>query len=130
VGFWYRNRAASNFNFVLAGDVVDRPVITNVIVPNLQLISYPFSKPIRMTDMTLTNGMIGITSADADNIIIYKNQAYATYWLSSQAPNERRWVGAGNNLATNVFIQPGEGFWYRSRSASTNLWVEVRPYTF
>ena len=131
MGYWHKNQSGSNLNIVLVGDVVADGTVTNAIVPGLQLISYPFSTSIRMTDMTLTNGTPGTTAAQADNIMLYENQSFVTYWLFSHAnPTLHRKWRSGSGLATNVFIQPGRGFWYRSRSAETNFWIEARPYTF
>ncbi len=131
-GFWYRNRASSNTVIVLAGDVVDVTAVTNVVVPGLQMLAYPFSTSIRMTDLTLTNGVAGATLGAADNIMIYvpTNQSFSQYWLFSSAnPALNRKWRSSSGLATNVFIDSGQGFWYRSRLSTTNLWVEVRPYT-
>lgn len=133
-GYWFLNRASSNVTVVLAGNVVNEPTVTTSIVPGLQMLSYPFSSPVRMTAMALTNGQAGLNVGTGDNIMLYEptNQSFTTYWLSSN-PNPilfRHWVGAGNILATNVFIQPGQGFWYLSRLSTTNLWIEPKPYTF
>jgi hypothetical protein len=131
-GFWYRNRASSDMTLVMAGDVVDVGAVTNLLVPGLQMLSYPFSTSIRMTDMTLTNGVAGATLGGADNIMMYvaTNQSFNQYWLFSHTnPTlNRKWRSAAG-LATNVFVQPGQGFWYRSRLTTSNLWVEVKPYT-
>ena len=135
-GFWYLNRSASNLNITLAGNVVDDPVVTNDIVPGIQLLSYPFSKPILMTDMTLTNGVAGETADVADNILLYDStnvlSHFTTYWLYFYPGDDEfnwKWISTGG-LATNVFIQPGQGFWYISRSSTTSQWIEARPYTF
>ena len=131
-GFWYRNRASSDATLVMAGDVVDVGAVTNLIVPGLQMMSYPFSTSIRMTELTLTNGAPGATATTADNIMMYvpTNQSFNIYWLFSHTNPalNRKWRSA-SGLATNVFVQPGQGFWYRSRLATSNLWVEAKPYT-
>ena len=84
-GFWYINRSESDLPIVLAGNVVDDAVVTNNIVPGLQLLSYPFSKPICMTDLTLTNGMGGEVPEAADNILLYDPtnvlSHFSTYYL-------------------------------------------------
>ena len=122
MGYWYVNRSNANINLVLCGEVVDDLVFTNTIVPGLQLISYPFNTDIRVSEMTLTNGINNASSAFADNLILFDNanQAYTTYYLGSS----RRWRTA-SAFATNVFIKSGQGFWYVSR-ASTNYfpWIE------
>ena len=123
MGYWYVNRSNANINLVLCGEVVDDLFITNTIVPGLQLISYPFNADIRVSEMTLTNGVNNASDAFADNLILFNNmdQRYTTYYLGSS----RRWRTA-SAFATNVFIKSGQGFWYVSR-ASTNLSPGLNP---
>jgi hypothetical protein len=130
-GVWYRSRATSNQVLTLVGDVVNKGASTNMIRPGLQVVSYPFSTSIIMADLKLTNGVAAATSVNADNIQLYnpETQQYTTYWLFSSAnPSfNRRWRSA-TGFATNVVIQPGSAFWYRSRGAETITWVESIPY--
>ena len=133
MGYWYLSRASSNTTLILAGEAVDQLVVTNTIVPGLQILSYPFSANVRISDLTLTNGVAAVGSGSADNIILYEptNALFTTYWLySNAAPSfNRRWR-SGTGFATNVFIKSGEGFWYQSRTSTNLLWIETRPYTF
>ena len=134
-GYFYRNRATSNTTIILAGEVVNDVTITNIIVPGLQMLSYPFNTAIRMTDMSLTNGKTAGSGGEsiADNIVLYEptNRLYTVYWLNASAnpANDRKWR-TSSGLATNVFIQQGQSFWYRNRLGTNFRWVEARPYTF
>jgi hypothetical protein len=134
-GFWYINRSVSDLTITLAGNVVNAPAITNKIFPGYQLLSYPFSAPVCMTDLTLTNGLAGETPDVADNIMLYDSTNvlahFTIYWLYYYPGDDEfngKWLSA-NGVATNVFIQPGQGFWYVSRLNTTNQWVEEIPYT-
>ena len=134
VGFWYRNRLNSNSILILAGEAVDDTAVTNIIVPSLQILSYPYSTSIRLADMTLTNGKAGNSYQTADNLTLYEstNQAYTSYFLNSNSVNpalHRKWRTT-SALATNVYVQSGRGFWYLSRLSTNFLWVEIKPYTY
>lgn len=134
-GFWYRNRSSATITNVLTGDVVNEDTVTKIIQPGLQLLSYPYSTPIPLTDMGLTNGVYGTSEVLADNMIFYdpsatEGQQYVIYYLrfnkSLQMP---MWIAADGNLwATNVVVHPHQGFWYRSRSTNNIPWIEEKPY--
>jgi hypothetical protein len=130
-GVWYRSRAASNQVITLVGDVVNKSAVTNLIRPGLQVLSYPFSSSIVMSDLKLTNGTAATTAANADNIQLYnpETQLYTTYWLffSTNPSFNRRWRSSAG-FATNVVIQSGSAFWYRSRGTENINWVETTPY--
>jgi hypothetical protein len=116
----------------MVGDVVNDAAVTNTIVEGLQMISYPFSAPVVVSALTLTNGVAGTSVGTADNLIFYvpSNQSYKTYYLfSSGNPSfHRRWRDT-SSFATNVMVNPGQSFWYRSRTNTPLTWVEKRPYT-
>lgn len=95
------------------------------IEPGLQLLGCPFGSEIALSTLTLTNGTRGATFFDGDNIMIYDNAggAFSNYWLDSSGT----WVD-NSGPATNVTIDPGGGFWYRSRGGSSFNWNEPRPW--
>ena len=131
-GYWYRNRAEDDDHTVtLVGDVVMDDEIAVPIIEGLQILSYPFSSSAVLDNMDLTNGAAGSTAFDADNVIIFDNDSgmFKTYWLFSHTNPEfdRRWRDS-SGFATNVYINPGEGFWYRSRSETSFEWTASRPY--
>lgn len=76
------------------------------------------------------SGVYGDASDVADNVIIYDSdaQTYLTYYLRSHSsigyPEWRRLT----TWATNVYIESGQGFWFRSRIVSPYEWVEESPY--
>jgi hypothetical protein len=126
-GFWIRNRRTTNQTVVVSGDVVDYNAITNVLVPGLTMVSYPFSTDIDINRSSLTNGKNGKSSTLGDNITIWDAavQGYQTYWLRT----DKVWRTLSGEMATNVFVGSGKGFWYRNRNAANFNWVESRPYT-
>ena len=128
MGFWVLNRNATNETVVVSGDVGQQPVVTNHLISGLNLVSYPFSTVIDINSSAMTNGTTGKTAVGADNITLWdaSNQAYVTYWLKT---SDKKWHDNGGNLATNVTVGSGKGFWYLNRAASPFDWVEARPYT-
>lgn len=131
MGYWYRNRGETSRDITLVGDVVMDDEISMVIVPGLQILAYPYSTSVILDDLSLTNGVAGVTAATSDNLTVYnaETQSFQTYWLFEHAnPDfDRRWRDV-SGFATNVVINPGQGFWYRSRSESSFEWSETRPY--
>jgi len=131
MGFWYRNRAGTNLPITLVGDVVTDPAITNYIAPGLQILSYPYSAPIKLGHITLTNGIAGSSVGNADTIQLYDpvTKQFQNYWLfsSANATFNRKYRNT-TGLATNITIQPGQSFWFRSRTNVVMQWVETIPY--
>ncbi|HNR94873.1 MAG TPA: hypothetical protein PKK36_09745, partial [Kiritimatiellia bacterium] len=95
------------------------------IDPGLQLLGCPFGSDIALSEITLTNGTRGATFFEGDNIMIYNSASgtFSNYWLDSSGA----WVD-NSGPATNVMIDPGGGFWYRSRGGSSFNWNETRPW--
>ncbi|MGA1193314.1 MAG: hypothetical protein ACO3ZG_02910 [Kiritimatiellia bacterium] len=124
-GAWYLSRASESTTITLVGDVVDDAAVTNSIFPGLQILSYPYSSPVVLSDLALTNGVSGPSPFVSDNIMIYNpsNTSFSTYWLFS----DRKWV-SNQGYATNVVVNPGSSFWYLSRGSEVVEWVENKPY--
>lgn len=128
IGFWIKNtRKLSNETVVVSGDVVDVAIMTNVILPGVNMVSYPFSTEVEINRSALTNGYGHKSSLYADNVFIWDSasQSYQNYTLKT----DKKWYDFSGNLATNVKVGAGRGFWYRNRSGSNFSWVEMRPYT-
>jgi hypothetical protein len=130
MGFFYRSRTSESRTNTVVGDVVMSSSITNVIKPGLQLLSYPYSVGKNMSDLNLKGGVSGSALDVADNIVLFNSgtQAYITYYLRNlPAPSGLQWLGP-QGVATNVVINPGQSFFFRSRVTSNYNWVETSPY--
>ncbi len=129
-GFFYRSRASGTRTNIVAGDVVMAAAITNTIRPGLQLLAYPFSTRTLLSDMNLKNGVYGNALDVADNVMVYDvgTQNYQVYYLRSHSSIGHPEWRQDPNWATNVYIEAGQGFWFRSRSVSAYEWVENTPY--
>jgi len=128
-GFFYRSRQSGARTNVVVGDVIMETVVTNTVTPGLQLLSYPYSSRTRISDLNLKQGVFGNSPDIADNIILYDGgtQGYVTYYLRSHSSVGIEWR-SGTTWATNVFVEPGQGFFFRSRSGVTYDWTENSPY--
>ena len=134
-GFWIRSRQSYDQTVVVAGDVVDDDHFTNQIFPGFNLLSYAFSERIALNDTTFTNGgRGGYNFQDSDNIYIWNqtNQQYEKYFLLGDVgdPNyNHKWIDSGSGeVASNAYLEPGMGFWYRHRGTGF-AWIEPKPYT-
>jgi hypothetical protein len=111
-------RSAGTTNLYFMGEVPDSsssPSSEFAQVTGLGAFGYPYPVACAWTNMSLSeNGMIG------DSLAIWdaSNQVYVGF--------ARTRSGWGD--ATNLVIQPGQGFWYRS--AVTQTWTVVKPYTW
>ena len=130
--YFYRSRLGIVRTNVVAGDVVLASAVTNTVRPGLQLFSYPFAARVLMSDIDLKNGKYTTTSdpADADNILKFDSasQQYLRYYLRSHSSIGRPEWRIGTVWATNVYVEPGEGFWFRSRVGNPYQWIEETPY--
>jgi len=114
--FFVRSLAATNMYFM--GEVPDSISAPDTVFPNVTGLSalgypYPVSQP--WTNIALsTNGAIGDILTIWDAV----NQQYIGYARTR----------SGWGAATNLVLQPGQAFWYRS--AVTQTWTVVKPYTW
>lgn len=127
-GFWIQNRRVTNQTVIVSGDVVDDMVTTNIIVPGMNLLSYPFSTEVDINFSGLTNGTGGKSEGVADKIAVWNVQAqtYVQYWLKSA---DKKWYTLSGSMATGVYVGGGRGFWYQRRGTTNFVWVEQRPYS-
>lgn len=134
-GFWIRSRRTYTQVVVVAGDVVSAGTFTNPILPGLNLLSYAFSAAVALNETAFTNGGVGGSSLDdSDNIYIWNqtNQQYEKYFLLGDVGDpsyNHKWIDAQTDkIATNTYLEPGMGFWYRHRGTGF-AWIEPKPYT-
>jgi hypothetical protein len=130
LGMWIRSKRVADQTVVVAGDAVGQNVVTNTLMPGMNLVSYPFSATIDLNQSALTNGNAGKTGGGADEIILWdpELQKYLFYWLKQ---TDRKWYASSDGqLAQGVLVGGGVGFWYRNKAAVPFQWVETRPYQF
>ncbi len=136
---WIKTPAgSSSTNVIVAGDVVSVASVTNSVVEGLQLIANPFSDAVKLDDLNLYENATGSLagSADADQIIVYDpdTQSYETFAFYDARgygyTNESGWKAISafqfTDPVTDYELQPGQGFWYKAKSAFT--WVETNKY--
>jgi hypothetical protein len=92
-----------------------------------QLVGVPFdSMPGNLDQIVGNTGVASSQASLADNIIIYDplasaSQKYKTYYLRVNTSNSNkpmwRFAGTPQFWATNVYLYPGDGFWYVNRAA-------------
>lgn len=133
-GFWIRSRQSVTQTVVFAGDVVSAGAITNHIYSGLQLLSYPYSTAILLNNTTFSNGAVGSDGpGTSDNILLWNtsNQQYVTYFIAGGIGDPQydgKWFTQTLQPTTNIYLQPGQGFWYRHRGSGFT-WTEQKPYT-
>ena len=133
--FWIRSRQAFTQTVVFAGSLVSANCVTTRIPSGLSLLGYPYSAAIKLNDTAFSNGACGGDSfGSSDNILKWdaERQMFVNYFLAGDVGlPEYNWkwiIPQGLVVASNVYLQPGEGFWYRHRGSGFD-WVETRPYS-
>jgi len=114
--FWVETTTV-NTN-IIAGDVNMANSVTNNIMPGLNLMEYPYPVSVSINDLDITPAL-GDTIYKYDPETGYGGQIaeYQTIFL------------AGDAWSTVLTFEVGEGFWYENAAATTNVWVEARPFT-
>jgi hypothetical protein len=113
-GFWLRNQQPLDQRVVLVGEIVTSPTYTNVIVPGLQMIAYPYSASIPLNDTALAHGAkAGYGLEDSDNIMRWhpdsQSSPISICWATSatqlqfQMDRHGGWL---DDVAT-IELQPG-----------------------
>lgn len=127
-GFWVSLPAGSSATTNLfSGDVVNE-FVSITIKPGLNLIAIPYS-----SDTIWTNTALAQSAVIGDKVYAWDNatQEYDVI-------NQYSVVGSGippnityttNWTDTAMTLDIGEGFWYNSSAVTTNVVVEIQPYT-
>jgi hypothetical protein len=129
-GMWFISRQPVSQTVVLAGDVVNVGSMTNHIGAGLQLISYPYSAPILLTNTTIiSSGAYGDEDFNSsDNVYLWDvdRQSYVRFFVGGDG----NWYSDDDPAVPleNVHLNPGQGFWYDHKSTGFD-WVETKPYT-
>jgi hypothetical protein len=113
--FWVETAAVTTNLF--SGEVNMAANVTNELVPGFNLVKYPYPVEVSITNMNITP-VLGdkIYKYDPATGYIGQISEYKTIFLS------------GDAWSTELTFEIGEGFWYQNAAATTNVWVEARPF--
>jgi len=131
-GFWIQTVAAFTQQVVLVGDVVNNAEISKTIPVSLSMHSFPYSAPIAIKDMNLTNATAGASYLASDRMIVWDaaQQQYVYYYFrnNARAGVVNKWVlSTDDAVETTNVINPSDGFWIQALAQFQ--WVAKRPYT-
>jgi hypothetical protein len=144
-GFWLRNRH-SNTTLTISGEVPTISTNGVDVGSALSMVAYPYPSEAVIASIISTNdgAHASGTVSTADQIQTWNGSSYVTYFFCNDS-----WVAAGfpetawkwcymafdavyddvrPYAATNAFLKPGDGFWYRSRGGAFT-WPVEKPYT-
>ncbi|MDD3604751.1 MAG: hypothetical protein PHD86_06160 [Kiritimatiellae bacterium] len=131
-GFFIQTVASSTQQVVMVGDVVNDPEIQKSIPAALSLHSFPYSAPIAIKDMNMTNATAGASFGASDKLMVWDEaqQQYIKYYFrnNARAGVVNKWVlSTDEGVETTDVINPNDGFWIQALSQFQ--WVAKRPYT-
>jgi hypothetical protein len=136
MGFWIRSRQISTQTVVFSGEVPDEPSATIHIYPGYQMIAYPYSASIKLTNTSFLScgAYASNTYNKSDNIMIWnaESQRYSEYYIHDNSGADplvkNKWIDKATDEAATSSLEVGTAFWYRHRGTGFN-WVESIPYT-
>ena len=106
--FWVKDNSLSGQSLTFSGEVVTNAVVSQSIMTGFNLLSYPFNTTVWVTNSALDAvAVAGTNPSNADNLMRWDDatQQYIAYWKHAAG-----WI-LGAQLATNLTISMGEGFW-------------------
>jgi hypothetical protein len=113
--------AASNtYSVYFMGEVPDATTAPSTTVQNifgLGGLGYPYPVSVSWTGTTL-----GASAPNGSSLFVW--DANITGYVSYARTR------SGWGSATNLIIQPGQGFFFQPPVNTTSLWTEVKPYTW
>jgi hypothetical protein len=116
MGFFVKvspSAASNSYDVVMAGEVPMDSVITNSVYPALNMMGYPYTASIAWTNTSLAKN-----ARNGDTLYVWTGTNYDSYnkTISGWGP------------ATNLVINTGMGFWFKSSRTSLTNFFDVRPY--
>jgi hypothetical protein len=130
---------------LISGEVNLELSVTNSVVPGYQLLAYPFSADVKISELNLLQvgtpasvfgGGSVVIPTTADVLYLYVAEVgYVGYFVyKDPATQNRSWrlfTSPTSELAEENIpvLSQGEGFFYLSRGSENKTWVEARPYT-
>ena len=116
---------APSTNVVMSGDVYADGTISVDVSAGFNMIAYPYSSTINLTDLTITNATASTVFDDADKIMIFDG-SYTTYGLYA-GTSSNYWMAAGAawvvaplpKIPASVDVDLGSGFWFRTDTSKT-----------
>ncbi len=113
---WIKNTQTSPEEVTFSGDVPKNNSTTNSLLEGFTLISsaYPVSE-------TLLD--LNFNAIDGDEIYVFQTGGYVTY----SYVDGMGWVDENFLDASNITIDVGVGFWYKT--SSSRDWVQAIPYS-
>jgi len=116
--FWIKNPQGTALNLTLSGDVPGNDVTTttNALAEGFTLVASAYPASIALADLN-------IAPVDGDKIYVFLNGSYTTYsYIDGMG-----WLDESFADATNIVIDVGVGFWYKTAVARD--WVQSIPYS-
>jgi hypothetical protein len=135
VGFWLQSSSvATNARTIfIMGEVATNSVISSLMYPGYQCISAPFADELVVTNNDwLADGAVGCDiKTNADQIVVWNGIGFDRYGLAANGRwySWTNWVGQGGDPVDPV-IALGAGGWYLSKTNSTWIWTQPRPYSW
>ena len=118
---WYLRRSSAAASLTVSGAVKVTPTTTTILANDYTMFSNPYPTVIKLKDLTVATPFGGGSQGDADNILIWEDGVYTTYyygvWNDPENPDwDNLWYDATNTDASDTEIGTGIACWYLRRA--------------
>ena len=123
VACWYLRRGDATA-LTVSGQVKLTTTMTTILANDYTMFINPFPTTIAFGNLNVTGPIGGGSSKDADNILVWENGIYTTYWFGSgwdDPEYDNFWYDMDENIVTDTEINPGVACWYLRRGDATTI---------
>ena len=118
---WYLRRSSAASTLTISGAIRAKPLTTTLLANDYTMFSNPYPTAIKFKDIVIAAPYGNVSSGDADNILVWLDGAYHTYyygvWNDDNNPDwDNLWYDNTDTDASETEIPTGAACWYLRRS--------------
>lgn len=128
---WYATgTGGTSTNVVVSGDVYVDDTFDIAVSEGFNILSYPYSSNINLTNMVVSNATASTTWENADKIFVFNGSNYEKFGLFAGATGDfwalygTEWI-FGTCTPASKTLNLGQGFWFESDSAKTISYSKI-----
>ena len=120
---WYL-RMGDATTLTVSGQVKLTATTTTVLADTYTMFCNPYPTAITFGNLNVVNPKGGMSSAEADNILVWEEGVYTTYWFGTgwEDPEwDNFWYDMDENIVTDTEIKAGVACWYLRIGDATTI---------
>ena len=124
VACWYLRRGEAT-TLTVSGQVKATATTTTILANDYTMFINPYPTAITFGNLKVAGPNGGVSSADGDNILVWEDGVYTTYWFGTGWDDPKWddfWYDKDENIVNDtVSIKPGVACWYLRRGEATTI---------